>query len=52
MRDVLCRTASNGSRFKGGPTAGLALIGDPEKNFPQKIFRVIMRDGVIYKNTV
>uniref|UniRef100_UPI0030DB127F amidohydrolase family protein n=1 Tax=uncultured Marinobacter sp. TaxID=187379 RepID=UPI0030DB127F len=32
---------------EGDPTADLSLIGDPENNF-----RVIMKNGVIYKNTL
>ena len=31
----------------GNPTVDLALVGDPDKNF-----RIIMKDGHIYKNTL
>lgn len=31
----------------GDPTANLALMGEPEKNF-----KIIMKDGRIYKNAL
>jgi imidazolonepropionase-like amidohydrolase len=31
----------------GDPVANLALVADPERNF-----RLIMKDGVIYKNSL